>query len=211
MPHADFVPKGEADFSSWHTQLKNSAEELAAVIGIPESDIAMLAADNVDFRESLSEAALAAAAAVNATKRKKASRSRAERNARAFARRVKELAGFSPGHAAQMGIDGSGKAAVSLETQAAAEAKPELRGKAVITGAEIKFTKKRAEAVNLYSKYEGDAGFVLLGRYSYSPIKDSRPARQAGVPEKRLYMAVYVSHDTEYGQRSSIITVVCGG
>jgi hypothetical protein len=48
-----------------------------------------------------------------------------------------------------------------------------------------------------------------LARVSYSPFVDKRPLLSPTKPERREYIALYVSHDQEYGQRSGIINVIC--
>jgi len=74
---------------------------------------------------------------------------------------------------------------------------------------ELKFNKSKADGVNLYSKREGDADFVFLARDTTSPYVDNRPCLVPGHPEDRQYKAIYVHGDSEIGQASDIITLVC--
>jgi hypothetical protein len=211
VPHQDFIPKTDVDFLSWLQQLARGAAEIGEALGITPEDLATLQGDCADYDACLHEASAASAAAKAATSRKKEARRAIEKRARSFAKRVKGHRSYAQSaYGIQLGIDASGAHAISVGTQEAAQEQPKLRGRRLSHGqAEIKFTKRKAEAVNIYSKREGDADFVLLARVSYSPFVDKRPLLSPTKPERREYIALYVSHDQEYGQRSGIINVIC--
>jgi hypothetical protein len=211
MPQQDYIPKPDSDFMIWLKQLTEGVARIGTDIGISPEEQAALQADYADYEARLHEASSASAASKNATARKKETRRAIEKRVRSFARRVKEHPNYAlGGYGGSLGIDASAARTITPGTQAAATQQPSISARPLVGGrVEIKFTKRKAEAVNIYSRREGDADFVLLARVSYSPFVDKRPLLSPTKPERREYMALYVSHDQEYGQRSGIITVIC--
>ena len=108
-----------------------------------------------------------------------------------------------------LGIEGSTAVANAV---LAGTAQPVAHGRALVSGGvEIKSTKGEAEAVDIYSRRDGDAAPVHLARVLHLPYVDARPLLVAGKPETREYHTVFVSHDQQYGQPSATIKVVVPG
>ena len=73
----------------------------------------------------------------------------------------------------------------------------------------ISFSKYNSDGVNIYSKRDNDADWVLLNRANISPFMDVRPLLQIGNPELRDYCAIYVLKDKEIGHYSDEVVVNC--
>jgi len=73
----------------------------------------------------------------------------------------------------------------------------------------LNFSKYNSDGVNIYSKRENDADWVLLTRASVSPFVDTRPLLEAGKPELRDYCATYILKDKEIGNYSDEVVVNC--
>ena len=73
----------------------------------------------------------------------------------------------------------------------------------------LTFSKYNSDGVNIYSKRDNDADWVLLNRDSISPFIDRRLLLQVGKPELRHYCAIYVLKDKEIGHYSDEVVVNC--
>jgi len=126
---------------------------------------------------------------------------------RALVKRVKACPGYTTGIGEMLGIErAQSTTAAELST---AGPTPVLRGKALDTGgAELKSNKGDAEAVDLYSKRDGDADFVRLDRVLHFPYIDNRPLLVAGKPEKRDYRAKFIRQNQPYGNMSATLTLI---
>ena len=126
---------------------------------------------------------------------------------RALAQRVKTCPGYTVAIGEMLGIEAAQGVTASVMT--AAGPTPVLRGKALDTGgAELKSNKADSEAVDIYSKRDGDADFVFFMRALHFPIIDNRPLLVAGKPEKREYRAKFIRQNQPYGNMSLILTLI---
>ena len=129
---------------------------------------------------------------------------------RGLVKRVKASPGYTPAIGAMLGIEGTQGATASV--MATDGPQPVLRGKALDTGgAELKSNKADAEAVDIYSKRDGDAEFVFFMRALHFPIIDNRPLLVAGKPEKRDYRAKFIRQNQPYGNMSATLSLVVSG
>lgn len=198
---SDFVPTADNDLLVWvdHfiTQISTD-NEIAAV------DLAALTAAKSDFHAKIDHLNDAAAQAKQATADKNDSRNHIVNLIRAEARRIKARATYSDGLGAQLGIVGV-KDSHDLSTS-----HPELSGIDQTDGVVIlNFSKYNSDGVNIYSKRENDADWVLLIRASVSPFIDMRPLLEIGKPELRDYCVIYVLKDKEIGHYSNEVVVNC--
>jgi hypothetical protein len=91
--------------------------------------------------------------------------------------------------------------------------KPELKAFVQLDGVKITFTKKAADAMNIYGNPIGSENpeeWELLGTDFHSPYLDSRPPAKTGTPENRRYMGRAVIDDKEIGVNSDEVKVVFG-
>jgi hypothetical protein len=198
---SDFVPTTDNDLLVWvdHfiTQISTD-NEIAAV------DLAALTAAKADFHIKIDHLNDAAAQAKQATADKNDSRNHIVNLIRAEARRIKARATYSDGLGAQLGIVGV------KDSHDLSISRPELSGidqtDGVVT---LSFSKFNSDGVNIYSKRENDADWVLLIRASVSPFIDMRPLLEIGKPELRHYCATYILKDKEIGHYSDEVVVNC--
>ena len=74
---------------------------------------------------------------------------------------------------------------------------------------QVDFVKLTSDGVNIYSKRDGDVGFVFLARDTATPYIDTRSLLTAGKPEIREYKAMFVLNDEEIGIFSHELVVNC--
>ena len=198
---SDFVPTTDNDLLVWvdHfiTQISTD-KEIAAV------DLAALTAAKVDLHTKIDHLNDAAAHAKQATADKNDSRNHMVNLIRAEARRIKARASYSDGLGAQLGIVGA------RDSHDLSTSRPELTGIDQTDGVVIlNFSKYNSDGVNIYSKRDNDADWVLLNRASISPFIDRRPLLEPGQPELRHYCAIYVLKDKEIGHYSNEVVINC--
>ena len=128
---------------------------------------------------------------------------------RSLAQRIKRMHTYTAAIGRTLGIEGT---SVVANAALAGTTQPVAHGRALVSGGvEIKSTKGEAEAVDVYSRREGDAAPVHLARVMHLPYVDTRPLLVANKPETREYYTVFVRHDQQYGQPSATIKVVVPG
>ena len=198
---SDFVPTSDNDLLVWvdHFITKISADnEIAAL------DLAALTAAKADFHTKIEHLNDTAGQAKQATADKNECRNHIVNLIRAEARRIKARATYSDGLGAQLGIVGA-KDSHDLSTS-----RPDLSGIDQTDGVVIlNFSKYNSDGVNIYSKRDNDADWVLLNRASISPFIDMRPLLEIGKPELRHYCATYILKDKEIGNYSNEVVVNC--
>jgi hypothetical protein len=199
---------GENAFLDKHDLLKNGLLKSEVVaLNIAPADIATINTDNADMHQKKTDADSTAAVAQQATADKTNSIGNGRKNYRVIRQRILKNPGCTPAIADLLGLE-------RTQSQPAGEMsgdgpQPVLRGKALTTGgAEIKSNKGDAEAVDIYSKRDGDADFVFLMRALHFPWVDARPLLAAGKPEKRDYRGQFIRQNKPYGNVSATITLV---
>ena len=198
---SDFVPTTDNDLLVWvdHFITQISTDKEIATV-----DLAALTAAKADLHTKIDHLNDAAAHAKQATADKNDSRNHIVNLIRAEARRIKARATYSDGLGAQLGIVGV-KDSHDLSTS-----RPELTGIDQTDGVVIlNFSKYNSDGVNIYSKRDNDADWVLLNRASISPFIDRRPLLEPGQPELRYYCAIYVLKDKEIGHYSNEVVINC--
>jgi hypothetical protein len=198
---SDFVPTSDNDLLVWFDHfliLMSADKEIAA------ADLDALTAAKTDFHTKIDHLNESAALSKQATADKNASRNNVVNLIRAEARRIKARASYSEGQGAHLGIIGI-KDSYDLST-----ARPDLSGidhtDGVVT---LTFSKFNSDGVNIYTKRDDDADWVLLVRATISPFIDVRPLLVKGKPELRHYCVTYVLKDKEIGLYSNEIVINC--
>ncbi len=204
MAKDDYIPTRDNDFQNWHDQYQAGVTALATTFGLTPADTAAVANDNADFHTKLANAIQTANAAKEATKDKKASRTRIERSIRALTRRIKAHPAYTTALGVQLGVEGPETANDLSNSQPQLWLVDHGGGKV-----EVQFTKSGSDGVNLYSQRDGETDFVFLTRNTNSPYLDKRPLLAAGKPEVRRYKAIFLEGDAEIGGWSDIVTIAC--
>ena len=198
---SDFVPTTDNDLLVWfdHFVMQISTDTEISVV-----DLAALTEANADFHAKIDHLNDAAAQAKQATADKNDSRNNMVNLIRAEARRIKARATYTDGQGAQLGIVGA------RDRHDLSISHPELSGTDLSGGVvSLNFSKYNSDGVNIYSKRDNDANWVLLSRASVSPFMDRRALLQIGKPELRDYCAIYVLKDKEIGHYSNEVVVNC--
>jgi len=198
---SDFVPTADNDFLVWFDHFLTQISTDAAIAA---TDLAALTAANADFHAKIGHINDTVALAKRATADKKDSRSTAESLVRAEVRRIKARSDYNEGQGAQLGIIGS------KDSRDLSSSHPELSGSDLSDGVvALNFSKYNSDGVNIYSKRDKDADWVLLARANVSPFMDMRPLLEAANPELRHYCVTYVLKDKEIGNYSDEVVVNC--
>ena len=198
----------ENDFLRAHDQLLaglNSPE--FAALNISAADKATIAEDNAALHQDKTASDNAKALARSTTQTKLSTFARGEKNYRSVRQRIINGTGYTSAFGLALGLEHP--TGVAPGSTSSTGPQPVLRAKPLVSGGvSIKATKGKAEAVDLYSKRDGDADFVFLKRLMYFPYIDDRPLLVSGKPEKREYRAMLVRHDQPYGNMSDTLTVI---
>jgi hypothetical protein len=205
--HNDPASGSENKFLEGHDLLKQSLSkpEIAALIS--PADQATILDDNLTLHQEKTASEQAAAVAKQATKRKNTAFKSGRGNYCQIRQRFMTAVGYTPALGVLAGI--ARPPSAPPDSQSADGPQPVLRGKpGPEGGAWIKSTKGHAEAVDIYSKREGDANLVFLMRVLHFPWVDDRPLLVDGQPEKREYCAMFMRRNKPYGKMSAIITVI---
>ena len=198
---SDYVPTGDNDFLVWFDHF---VTKISTDTAIAPADLVALTAANADIHAKVAHVNDMAAQAKQATADKEDSRKNAESLVRAEVRRIKARSTYNDGLGAQLGIVGA------RDSHDLGASYPELNGVDLSDGVvSLNFSKYNSDGVNIYSKRDNDANWVLLSRASVSPFMDMRPLLQIGKPELRYYCAVYVLKDKEIGHYSNEVVVNC--
>ena len=198
---SDYVPTADNDLLVWFDHFLT---QISTDTAIAPFDLKALTAANADFHAKIAHVNDAAALAKQATADKEASHGYLESLVRAEVRRIKARSSYNDGQGAQLGIVGA-RNSRDLSTT-----RPELSGTDHTNGVvSISFSKYNSDGVNIYSKRDNDADWVLLNRANISPFMDVRPLLQIGKPELRDYCAIYVLKDKEIGHYSDEVVVNC--
>ncbi len=198
---SDYVPTADNDLLVWFDHFLT---QISTDTAIAPFDLKALTAANADFHAKIAHVNDAAALAKQATADKEASHGYLESLVRAEVRRIKARSTYNDGQGAQLGIVGA-RNSRDLSTT-----RPELSGTDHTNGVvSISFSKYNSDGVNIYSKRDNDADWVLLNRANISPFMDLRPLLQIGNPELRDYCAIYVLKDKEIGHYSDEVVVNC--
>lgn len=195
MPKSTFIPAADHDFLIWFDHFLAA---LSTAHGVSESDLNALKLAGDDFHAKTTFAGNAAA-----TADKNHSRQTAEALIRAEVRRIKAHADYTEGMGVHLGVEGT------EQTHDLGAVKPNLNGIDQTGGVVwLSFTKYKSDGINIYSQRENDNDWVLLGRATVSPFKDTRPLCQPGKPELRRYTAVFMQKDKEVGQYSHDMSLI---
>ena len=120
---------------------------------------------------------------------------------------IKTTAGYTPGMGAALRIVTTGGSSFDPSTY-----KPQLKAQAFAGYVRLTGRKLGADAVNIYTRLQGQAAWrLLVGQRLRFPCDDDAPLAVPGTPEVREYRAIGVKADSEVGQPSDIVTATFAG
>ena len=205
--HNDPASGSDDKFLDNHDKLKASLSNPAIGALISPADQTTINADNADMHAKKSASDTADGVAQQLTKDKNTSINTGKANYRIIRQRFMKAPGFTPSLGELAGT--ARTESVTANSISSDGPQPVLRGKALDNGgAELKSNKGDAEAVDIYSKRDGDADFVFLMRVLHFPVVDNRPLLVAGKPEKREYRAQFNRNNQGYGKMSTVLILV---
>ncbi|HLG35295.1 MAG TPA: hypothetical protein VI757_10470 [Bacteroidia bacterium] len=205
MKKEDYVPRRESRLIIWGKTFKSKLAQIGASLGVTPGEITEIETAVDDMEEAIKQNNLAQIAAQVKRREKDATKKKSLAKIRRTVKRMKTHTNWAPNISAGFGTE-----AVDQKVDKD-NFKPVLRGRALRGFVKIQYTKKGVDGMNIYSQYPGDTEWTFLRFDSRSPYPDTRPLRQPGVPEERLYSAIAVMHDKQIGQRSDTLSVVFAG
>jgi len=205
MKKEDYIPRREGNLTTWGKNLKTMLAGVGASLGMAAGDISGIetAVDEMETAILQNNRAQAAAKAERSTKDEVKKKSLAK--IRKTIVRIKT----HPNWTSAIG-KGLGTEAVD-QTVDEKNFKPQLRLTVFRGYVRIQYKKKGVDGMNIYSRLPDEKEWTFLGFDSRSPYPDTRPLRQPGIPEERLYMAFAVMNDKQIAQQSDTLSVVFGG
>jgi len=204
MAKTDFIPRNDNDLLIWHDQFKTNVLAQAATFGLVAADTTPITTDNTDLHTKITNLNATQATARQAVADKNISRGNSEKRARALARRIKAHPAYTVALGNLLGIIGPDDGIDLSGRQPDISADDRTGGQV-----QVNFNKLTSDGVNIYSKRDGDADFILLARDTESPYMDTRALKVPGKPEIREYKAMFVVGDEEIGVFSHELVVNC--
>ena len=201
----DFIPTTKSNYYLWLHKLKNEITTQGPIFSLPAGEVTATTAACAS-QMALADAVVVAAAALKAALQVEAD---GKKNTNALLRAKinnwKQMPGFTPGIARELGVVG---AAAAFDAHAY---KPRFKVRIIAGEIRLDWTKKGLDAIHIYGRLNGQADWTLLGMHTTSPFIDRRPLAQPGVPETREYMLRGVVQDVEIGLDSDILSITWGG
>lgn len=202
----DFLPRKRSENKGWWQNLNAKLDEEAPKFGLPPAEVTAakaLASSALALLNATDDAESALAAARVSEKNGMPD---IEQNVRAAIRHWKTLPLFPA----------SGSEGALKLKGAASGFDPEthnLKVKLSLEGPKIRvdFTKGGFDAVAVYCRLRGSAGWTRLGTDAFSPYYDTNPLANPATPETREYQLRGMIDDEEVGPASDIVSIVFGG
>ncbi len=202
MAKQDYLPRRDPALLTWHNNFNTQVAAVAATVGLVQTDIDAVAADNADLKQKLSDVTAAEKQKKAATSAKRATRKTVDGNTRALARRIKAHPAYTEVIGQQLGIIGP------EDTTDLSNAKPTLKLISVNPGqVVIGFEKSVSDGVRIVRQRGNETEFSHLADDRESPYYDTGANLVAGQPETRKYRALYLDGDDTIGQWSDILEV----
>lgn len=202
---SDFIPKKDPELVGWATNYKTNLALRGAELGFTPEQVE--AQHHLCDRtiKAIDAAVTAKSAFESAITHKNKTVTTDITAVRDFIKDIKRSPAYTEAIGNQLRIVGAPK---TLDNNSyKSKLKPEVHPGYVA----LKFTKKGAEGINLYTRKNGEADWQKLGFYLHSPCVDSRPLAVTSQAENREYMCIGVSKDHEIGLQSDIVSVAFAG
>lgn len=202
---ANFIPSGDGEVVNWLNNYKAKLDLKATVLGL---DPAQVTAQN-DACDNLIVAIGTAVASKtsydSALSNKKQVTTDSLNIVRSFVKNLKTTTAYSDAIGNELGIIASNSSINNASYKSVLKA--DLHPGYVL----LKFTKKGAEGINLYSRIKGEKEWSKIGFFGHSPCTDARPLSVANQAENREYMCIGLVKDHEIGMQSDIVSVAFAG
>ena len=200
----DYIPRKDNDLLPWANNLSDKIDGYAEELGLTADEVTLVKNSCTGFNKGITDFTAANTTAKKAAKEKTNLLGTGKSSVRTVVQRMKKSENFTPAISKDLNISGSSNP-FNPDTYKTKLTTTVLPGKV-----NVKFIKKGAEGVNMYSRINGSDIWVKLDFASRSPYADKRPLVMPGTAELRQYMAIGVIKDEEIGLMSDISEVVFG-
>ncbi len=202
---ANFIPSPDGEVVNWLNNFKAKLSLRATVLGLDTTQ--------VDAQKVVCDNLLAAIGTAIASKttydsemaNKKQVSSDSIKSLRSFIKNIKTNAAYTDAIGNELGIIASTTSINNASYKSVLKA--DLHPGYIL----LKFTKKGAEGINLYTRIKGETDWSKIGFFGHSPCTDARPLAVANQAENREYMCIGLVKDHEIGMQSDIVSVAFAG
>lgn len=201
----DFIPTADGELVNWLTNFKTKLSLRATDLGLDTTQLAAqkLACDNL--LDAIGTAIDSKKTYDSAMANKKQVNRDSIKSVRNFIKNIKTSAVYTDAIGNELGIVATTNS--MNKTNYKSVLKADLHPGYVL----LKFTKKGAEGINLYSRIKGETDWSKIGFFGHSPCTDDRPLAVANQAENREYMCIGLVKDHEIGMQSDIVSVAFAG
>ncbi len=201
----DFIPSSDSALVSWCTNHKTKVAAQTTTLGLIATEVAAENASCDAITAAIAAATVAKRSYESAITHKDLVIKNETANIRNFAKDVKRKTTYTEAIGSDLGIIGT---AINFDP---AVYKSVLKTEVHPGYLMLKFSKKGAEGINLYSRLQGETNWNKLSFFAHSPCIDARPLTVANQAENREYMCIGVIKDKEIGLQSDIVSVAYAG
>lgn len=203
MPRKDYIPDSAQNLREWAANYLAEIDAIATRIGWSAAQVTALKARLTTLRDAAQEVLDKQNDLDVATGQLAEKKSQELPEIRMDTNNLKSTRGFTEGDARTLEV-ATHSGSFDPDTY-----KPHLTAASMPGRVEITGRKTGADALNLYVRRKGEAGFRLLAaKRSRFPFDDTAPPVTAGQPEEREYRAIGVLGDDEIGQPSDIVSAI---
>lgn len=201
----DFIPSSDNGMVSWCTNHKTKVDAQAPTLGLTVAEVTNQKASCDLITDAIATVVEAKGSYESAVANKDLVVKTETGKIRNFVKDVKRNAAYTDAIGNDLGVVGTGNLFVPATYKTA------LKVKSHPGYLTLKFVKKGAEGINLYTRIKGESEWKKLSFFAHSPCVDARPLTETGKAENREYMCIGVKKDAEIGLQSDIVSVAFAG
>ncbi len=204
MAARDYYPDGDTMTLQWVDHFNAKVPNYAATFGLSGAQLSNVQAHFDAMKQKLSEVE----AAKNTLKSLVAAKSQVMKDAESFIRNLVATMKLNASYTQAIGEDLNVIApAARDEATLIANAKPEFWATVLAILVRLDWPKGDYDGILFESKRGNETTFTLLDKDDRSPCEDKRPNLVAGVPEIRIYRAIYLLNGVPVGNWSEEVRV----
>lgn len=201
------IPTQDSVALVWGENLVNNLSGLSTTLELVGAEVGDLTGRYWSYRNAVREQEQRLSAAQSGTAAKNLAREAFIRSARNLVKRAKGSRNYTPAIGEQLGLVAP-VATPPGQRLAVAAQRPVLICRSDIEGqVKLRFAKQGFTGVLISCRRGAETGFTLLSKQLASPLVDTRPNLNPGVPELRYYQAQFVEKDQPTGEFSDILVV----
>lgn len=204
MATRDYYPYGDTQTLQWVEHFNAKIPNYAATFGLSGAQLAAVQAHFDAIKQKLSEVE----AAKNTLKSLVAAKSQAMKDAEATIRNLVATIKLNSNFTQAIGEDLNVFASQGQdEATLTANAKPEFTATALATLVRLDWVKREYDGILFERKRGNETTFSFFDKDDRSPCDDKQPNLVAGVPEVRVYRAMYLLRGEPVGNWSEEVRI----